>query len=116
MEICKSHMECFTKICSLCKDYEPLSSYAVLGDAAELQEELAAFTHSQWSGWMMYLFSKCKSTTDGKDNVSMIIPKWAVDRWRRQMNTEYKDLPEEEKESNKQEAAKMMQIIISRFA
>ena len=32
MEICKSHKECFTKICSLCEDYEPLSSHAVLSD------------------------------------------------------------------------------------
>jgi len=30
MEICKSHKECFEKVCSLCEDYEPLSSHAVL--------------------------------------------------------------------------------------
>ena len=30
MEICKSHKECFEKVCGLCDDYEPLSSDAVL--------------------------------------------------------------------------------------
>lgn len=32
MEICKSHKECFEKICSLCEDYKPLSSDAVLAE------------------------------------------------------------------------------------
>ena len=40
MELCKSHKECFEKICSLCEDYEPLSSHAVLGEGpAYLENE-----------------------------------------------------------------------------
>lgn len=88
--------------------------YPLLG--AEVDEEFAALAHEMWSGWMKYLFSKCKSTTDGKDNVDMVIPNWAVKRWTRQMNTEYKDLPEEEKQSDREEAAKIIQLILSRFA
>lgn len=37
MDICKSHKKCFMKICSLCEDYEPLSSDAVLAEVRALR-------------------------------------------------------------------------------
>ena len=40
MEICKSHKECFEKVCSLCEDYEPLSSHAVLADVRAVTDEI----------------------------------------------------------------------------
>ena len=39
------------------------------------------------------------------------IPKWAVDRWKRQMQTPYNDLSEEEKESDRKEADGMIAIL-----
>ena len=39
------------------------------------------------------------------------MPKWAVERWTRQMNTEYKNLSEEEKDSDRREADGMLNII-----
>jgi hypothetical protein len=100
--------------------------YPLLGDVAEVDEEFATFTHSQWSGWMKYLFSKCsdeeiETVSSAGETVKitktgcMIIPKWAVDRWKRQMNTEYKDLPEEEKKTDLEEATKMIQMVLRRF-
>jgi hypothetical protein len=45
MEICKSHKECFEKVCSLCEDYEPLSSHAVLYDVDKLLREYTQYLY-----------------------------------------------------------------------
>lgn len=39
------------------------------------------------------------------------MPKWAVDRWERQLNTLYKDLSEKEKESDRKESDKIIEIL-----
>lgn len=74
---------------------------------ADLREKLAALAHEQWALWMHYLFSKGEFNDDG----SWTMPKWAVDRWMRQMGTFYKDLPEDEKESDRKEADKVLSIL-----
>lgn len=56
---------------------------------------------------MEYLFSKCQHHEDG----SCTIPAWAVSRWSRQMKTEYLDSPEAEKESDREEARKIINLI-----
>ena len=73
----------------------------------ETREKLAALSHKQWSGWMRYLFSKCPANSDG----TVTIPTWAVDRWWRQMKTPYASLAEEEKESDRAEADRMLAVI-----
>jgi hypothetical protein len=73
----------------------------------EQREALAAYAHEAWSGWMLYLFSKCDTDEDG----GMRMPKWAVERWSRQMDTEYDRLSEQEKESDRAEADKMLGIM-----
>lgn len=74
----------------------------------ERVERLAAHCHNeQWSGWNRYLFSKCRSTNeDGGE--ALVIPAWAVGRWTRQMDTPYSELPEEERESDRVEARKIL--------
>jgi len=72
-----------------------------------MREKLAAFAHSQWSGWMEYLFSKCTVNEDG----TATIPEWAVDRWQRQIKTAYENLDEQEKESDRKEADGMMAVL-----
>lgn len=73
-----------------------------------LREKLAEYAHNQWIGWMKYLFSKSIKNKDG----TVTIPKWAVDRWERQINTDYKNLSEEEKISDRKEADGMIEIVI----
>lgn len=72
-----------------------------------IKEMLARGCHIQWTGWMTYLFSMCVENPDG----TVTIPKWAVDRWKRQMATPYEDLPEEEKESDRLEATVILRAI-----
>jgi hypothetical protein len=72
----------------------------------ELRERFAALAHEQWSGWMQYLFSKGALNEDG----TWTMPAWAVERWSRQMNTPYTDLPETEKASDRAEADKVLAL------
>ena len=60
----------------------------------DLQEKMADAIHDQWSGWMEYLFDK----SEEKSNGSVVIPRWAVERWTKQMNTKYDDLTKEEQD------------------
>ena len=71
-----------------------------------MREALAKLAHDQWSGWMDYLFSKGKFNEDG----SWTMPKWAVQRWSRQAKTEYEDLSESEKDSDRKEADKFIAV------
>jgi len=73
---------------------------------ALVREELAELVHKQWVGWMAYLFGKCETDHDG----ALTIPSWAVRRWKRQMGTPYFDLSEEEKESDRKEADKILEL------
>ena len=76
------------------------------------REELAALAHEQWSGWMKHLFSKCEETVYfGGELTKSTIPTWARDRWMRQMNTPYAELPEEEKESDRAEADRVIALL-----
>jgi len=72
-----------------------------------MREEMAKLCHDQWSGWMEYLFSKCsRNINDGGINM----PSWAAERWKRQMKTKYEDLSEEEKDSDRKEADKFLEL------
>ena len=72
-----------------------------------MREKLAELCHEQWSRWMKYLFDKCACCPDGSRNISPTL----VDRWLRQINTKYFDLPENEKESDRKEADHFLALI-----
>jgi hypothetical protein len=76
---------------------------------AEVRELLADYAHDAWSGWMRYLFSKCKWHAV----MGVIIPANLVSRWERQIATPYRDLPEKEKNSDRKEADRMLAIVFS---
>jgi len=80
------------------------------GTAEEAREKLAAYAHTAWSGMMNYLFSKCERV--GIDDL-MVIPDWAVERWKRQAATSYSAMPENERESDQAEADTILAIIQS---
>ena len=70
----------------------------------DLEEKLAEYAHDARSGWMKYLFEKCVRNEDSH----LIIPQWAEERW--VMNTPYNNLSESEKESDRDEARKILKI------
>lgn len=73
----------------------------------ELIEQLADKEHASWANWMLYLFSKCEINPDG----SVTIPSGLAERWQRQAETDYADLSEREKQSDRDEVAHIMPII-----
>jgi hypothetical protein len=72
-----------------------------------IREALAALAHEQWSGWMRYLFDKAQHNDDG----TVTLPAWAVARWQRQLRTPYTDLSESEKDSDRQEADRVLDLL-----
>ena len=72
-----------------------------------IREQLAAYAHKAWAGWMQYMFSKSVKNEDG----TITIPAPLVERWTRQMNIEYEALPESEQRSDLAEADKILAII-----
>lgn len=83
----------------------------------KLKELLAENAHKRWSNWMKYLFFNTyplKGQFD-KETGDLVIPKYYVDRWKRQLETEYEDLSEKEKNSDRKEADKIMCILKEYF-
>ena len=70
-------------------------------------ELLATYAHTVWCAWMQYLFSKCILNEDG----SMLIPPHEVQLWLRQSHTPYLQLPEAEKNADRDEARVMLGMI-----
>ena len=77
------------------------------------KEKIAELCHKQWSGWMKYLFSKCYPERGQFDinTGNLVIPAWAVKRWKRQMETPYSKLSEEEKNSDRNESEKFIKLL-----
>ncbi len=71
-----------------------------------MREELAKLAHEQWSGWISYMFGVCTKTDKGE----LTIPKWAVDRWKRQAKTPYSELTTAEMDSDRKEADKFLDV------
>lgn len=83
-----------------------------------LREKLAAYSHDAWAGWMKYMFSKgtyrvviANPGDEESTQDEWIMPLGAVERWQRQMNTPYAELSEAEKESDRAEADRMIEIM-----
>jgi hypothetical protein len=75
----------------------------------ELREALAAVSHEIWAHWMKYLFSRCLGQAAGISG--SVIPQKEADRWRRQMETAYADLTEKEKDSDREQADKILKVL-----
>ena len=65
----------------------------------EFIEKGADIEHARWSSWQKYLHSLCSKNDDG----TLTIPAWQVERAERQIATDYVDLTEKEKESDRKE-------------
>ena len=72
-----------------------------------LREQLAAIQHSIWAHWMTYLFSVSIENRDG----SVTIPADEARRWMEQMHERYEELSEREKDSDREQADKVLKAL-----
>ena len=77
----------------------------------ELEEVLAKVQHEIWSHWMKYLFSLCPEV-EGSVMETRYIPHDLVERWTYQMNTPYSELSEKEKDSDRDQAKKVIDALV----
>jgi len=77
-----------------------------MGSKELFREDVADLCHRQWSGWMDYMFSKASVSGDG----SWTMPSELVERWKRQSSTGYGDLSASEKDSDRAEADKFIEL------
>lgn len=75
----------------------------------DMRELLAFYAHEAWCGWMEYLFKV--STGEPRPDDAVVIPATLVARWKRQIDTAYPDLSEEDKISDRAEADKILGMI-----
>lgn len=73
-----------------------------------LIEKLSAIEHERWAHWQSYLHSKCNKNDDG----SLTIPKELVKKWDKQIKTNYSDLTEKEKNSDREQVMKYLDHIL----
>ena len=73
-----------------------------------LRRRLAATQHAIWAHWMQYMFKCGEYQSDG----SWVMPAEKVDRWRRQMNTDFYELTTKEQNSDYNQADKVLRVII----
>lgn len=78
-------------------------------ETAALVEELAAIEHERWAHWQAYLHSRCQVAEDG----SLIIPADLVARWTAQVETEYRDLSEQEKDSDREQVRRYLPRLLT---
>jgi hypothetical protein len=71
------------------------------------RENVAAIQHEIWSHWMKYLFSTAIFNEDG----SVTIAADKVIRWTKQLGTHYSQLSEKNKNSDRDQADKIIAII-----
>jgi hypothetical protein len=81
-------------------------------DERDLIEKLADAEHASWARWMAYLFSKAPTNRHGE----RVIPSDLVKRWQRQIDTPYADLTEQEKQSDRDEVARILPMIRAALA
>ena len=78
----------------------------------ELMEKLAHHEHARWAAWQNYLHSLCSIERDRSGKALAVqIPVESFERWERQINTEYKDLSEAEKDSDREQVMRYWDLI-----
>lgn len=100
---CNIHFHTLSDICvdadgKRISDGKQIPRYMIHGtEEWNLREKLAELEHEQWAHWTNYLL----------DNANME----NIKRWRKQINIPYSKLSEKEKESDREWAGKVLDII-----
>lgn len=79
----------------------------------ELRERLAELEHKQWSHWTKYMLDELYGLFDLDTLNRNCKPVQSLRRWQKQMKTEYKDLTEKEKDSDREWADKVLEKAIA---
>jgi len=82
-------------------------SKKLLLDDPLIRETISDIQHQIWSHWMAYLFDVSIPNQDG----SYIIPVDKVLRWKKQLAIPYKHLTEKEKDSDREQAEKILDVL-----
>lgn len=80
---------------------------AVLYSEAVLNS-LAAIEHERWAHWQKYLHEQCEPQADG----SLRIPAELVERWKRQLETPFAELPDSEQESDREQVLRYLPTVV----
>lgn len=72
-----------------------------------LVEGLAEIEHRRWAHWQKYMHGKALRLSDG----SLILPAEFVARWEEQIRTDYGNLEEKEKESDREQVRRYLPLI-----
>lgn len=81
--------------------------YITMKKDKDLIELLSKKEHDRWAKWQKHVHSCCTSNEDG----SLTIPKEKVDRWERQIKTDYDNLSEQEKDSDRRQVLETLKTI-----
>lgn len=73
----------------------------------KLFEQLADIEHQRWADWQKYLHSKCTPIMGG----DLLIHSEDVEHWERQIKTDYKNLSEKEKDSDREQVMRYWDLI-----
>lgn len=73
----------------------------------ELREQLADVQHAIWAHWMRWQFT-CGQFNEDE---TWTMPAVKVQRWQRQMNTPYAELTDQERESDREQADKVLAVL-----
>ena len=79
-----------------------------------LRERLAALQHEIWAHWMRYMLAQGsyrEIELDGRAQRVWIMPEEKRVRWERQMASPYEALPEHERESDREQADKILALL-----
>jgi hypothetical protein len=71
-------------------------------------DTLAAIEHERWSHWQKFMHAQCESTTEG----ALLIPPSLVARWEKQASTDFEDLSEKEKESDRDQVRRYLPVLV----
>lgn len=75
----------------------------------KIYEQLADIEHQRWSDWQKYMHSKMEP--DGRE--FMLLPYSLFTRWERQIHTNYSELSEHEKQSDRDQVDRYWLLIDS---
>ncbi|WP_110590416.1 hypothetical protein [Microbacterium suaedae] len=71
-------------------------------------ERLAAIEHERWAHWQQFVHDQCERQEDG----TLLVPAELAARWQTQIETPYAELPEQERESDREQVRRYLPTII----